>query len=101
MEGDIAPGGKIRLTPTLAPKRIFNLEVKQFEPEKTLVWGDAMGSRTYTLDKKANGTILFCMTEKTGGPLFPLFAKMIPPFDAAFEVFAACLKKEAENIMHT
>lgn len=37
------------------------------------------------------------MKEKIGGPLFPLFAKMIPPFNESFEKFANDLKKEAEK----
>ena len=40
------------------------------------------------------------MTEKIGGPLFPLVAKMIPSFDKSFEQFAIDLKKEAESIMN-
>ena len=56
-----------------------------------------MGSRVYLLEKSANAT-LFTMSEKIGGPLFPLFASMIPPFDQSFERFAADLKKEAETI---
>jgi hypothetical protein len=38
------------------------------------------------------------MTEKIGGPLFPLFAGSIPSFDEVFERYAADLKKEAEAI---
>jgi len=38
------------------------------------------------------------MREKIGGPLFPLFAKMIPPFDDSFDQFAADLKEEAETM---
>lgn len=101
IEGNILAGEKINLTSTLDPKRVFKLKVKEFKPETTLAWGDAMGNRIYTLDKKENGVILFSMTEKIGGPLFPLFAKMIPPFDKSFEQFAADLKKEAESIMNT
>ena len=41
------------------------------------------------------------MSEKIGGPVFPLFAKMIPPFDRSFEQFASDLKKEAEAITKT
>ena len=41
------------------------------------------------------------MVEKIGGPLFPLFANMIPPFDASFEQFAKDLKNEAENNFKT
>jgi uncharacterized protein YndB with AHSA1/START domain len=99
IEGNIALGEKIKLKSTLDPKRTFKLKIKEFEAEKKLVWGDGMGKRTYTLTKNTNGTVTFTMTEKIGGPMFPLFAKMIPPFDASFEQFAADLKKEAETIM--
>ncbi|MCW1970233.1 MAG: SRPBCC domain-containing protein [Anaerolineae bacterium] len=98
IEGKIAQGEKIQLKSKLDPKRTFNLAIKTYEPEKRLVWGDAMGSRTYTLEPQSNGSTLFTMHEKIGGPLFPLFAKMIPPFDASFEQFTADLKREAEAI---
>ena len=101
IEGKIAQGEKISLRSTLDPKRVFKLKVKAVEPSGRLVWGDAMGSRTYTVSKKADGTVTFCMNEKIGGPLFPLFAKMIPPFDRSFEQFAADLKQEAETIMNS
>jgi hypothetical protein len=41
------------------------------------------------------------MTERVGGPLFPLFAGMIPSFDESFDRFTADLKKEAEKIQGT
>jgi len=100
IDGTIAPGKGIALVSTLAPKRTFKLKVKEFLPETTLVWGDAMGKRRYTLTKNTGGNTLFAMTEKIGGPLFPLFAKMIPSFDKAFEQFAGDLKKEAESILN-
>jgi uncharacterized protein YndB with AHSA1/START domain len=100
LEGTIALGEKIQLRSILDPKRVFKLKVKGWEPEKKLVWGDGMGNRLYTLTQNQQGT-LFTMHEKIGGPLFPLFAKMIPPFDAVFEQFAGDLKKEAESIMQT
>jgi hypothetical protein len=74
------------------------LTVRDFEPPTRLVWGDAMGKRTYRITAHPGGTVTFSMHEKIGGPLFPLFAKMIPPFDAAFDQFAADLKKKAEAI---
>lgn len=100
IEGNIAPGEKINLKSTPDPKRTFKLKVKEFQPETKLVWGDAMGNRVYRLDKTDNNSVLFSMTEKIGGPLFPLFAKMIPSFDKSFEQFAADLKKEAESIVN-
>lgn len=101
IDGNIAPGETIKLKSTLDPKRIFKLKVKEFELEKKLVWGDAMGSRVYTITKTGIDAVNFYMTEKIGGPLFPLFAGMIRSFDASFDQFTACLKAEAELIQNT
>ena len=98
IEGKIALGEKIQLKSYLDPKRVFKLSVKEVEADKRLVWGDAMGKRVYSLTSNGNGQTNFSMSEKIGGPVFPLFAKMIPSFDESFEKFAADLKKEAETI---
>lgn len=101
IEGNIAPKGKIKLKSTLDPKRVFKLQVKDYVPDERLIWGDAMGNRVFTL--KANGPqrTQFTMTEKIGGPFFPLFSGMIPSFDESFEAYARDLKKEAEIISKT
>lgn len=96
IEGEIAPGQRIRLKSTLAPTRTFSLKVKEVRTLERLVWGDAMGTRTYSLHAKGGDTTAFTMDERIGGPLFPLFARMIPSFDQSFEQFAADLKKAAE-----
>lgn len=101
IEGDVAKGEKIKLKSALDPKRTFKLKVKEFELGKRLVWGDAMGKRIYILKTIGNELTNFMMTEKIGGPIFPLFAKMIPPFDKSFEKFANDLKKEAELIQNS
>lgn len=101
IDGNITKGGKIQLKSVLDPKRVFKLSVKEFEADSQLVWGDAMGKRIYTLKSIGNGLTNFTMNEKIGGPVFPLFAKMIPPFDKSFEQFASDLKKEAEAIAKT
>ena len=98
MKGEIREGGSVELKSTLDGKRTFKLKVKEFVPEKRLVWGDALGSRVYTLTRGDEGSTHFSMTEKIGGPLFPLFAGSIPSFDETFERYAADLKKEAETI---
>ena len=98
IEGEIKPGGKIVLKSKLDPKRSFKLKVLEFEASKKLVWGDAMGKRIYTLTDSGNGTTNFSMSEKIGGPIFPLFAKYIPPFDESFDQFANDLKKESETL---
>ncbi|HTF04926.1 MAG TPA: SRPBCC domain-containing protein, partial [Bacteroidia bacterium] len=81
IEGTIALGETIRLKSTLDAKRTFKLKVKEFEAEKRLVWGDGQGNRVYTISKNANGTVVFSMTEKIGGLMFPLYSGMIPSFD--------------------
>jgi len=99
LKGTIKLGEKIRLKSILDAKRTLKLKVKAFQPETMMVWGDGLGKRTYLLEKKGAQKVIFTMTEKIGGPMFPLFAGKIPPFDEVFEKFAADLKKEAETIM--
>lgn len=101
IDGSITEGGKIQLKSKLDRKRVFKLFVKEFEPERKLVWGDAMGKRIYELKTLSNGLTNFSMNEKIGGPIFPFLAKMIPSFDQSFEQFANDLKKEAEIIAKT
>lgn len=101
LEGTIAKGETIKLKSVLDAKRTFKLKVKEFEPEKRLVWGDGKGNRIYTLTNNANGTVTFTMTEKIGGLMFPMYAKMIPSFDETFEKFVNDLEKEALVIMST
>jgi uncharacterized protein YndB with AHSA1/START domain len=96
IEGRIEAGGAIRLASVLDEKRTFGLKIKVFEPETRMIWGDFNGNRTYTLADDPAG-VRFTMEEKIGGPFFPLFARLIPPFDETFERFAADLKRAAES----
>lgn len=100
ISGKIQNGETIELKSTLDEKRTFKLKIKEFVPNQRLVWGDPMGSRVYSLEKAGKGT-QFTMSEKIGGPLFPLFTGMIPSFDESFDKFAADLKKEAETIQRS
>ena len=97
VEGDIKLGETIRLTSKLDPKRTFKLKVKELVPNQRMVWGDAMGTRWYTLAEQPGGVTRFTMRERIGGPIFPLFARMIPSFDASFEQYAADLKTDVER----
>lgn len=99
LEGTIALGQTIKVKSTLDAKRTFKLRIRELESEKRMVWGGAGGNRIYTLEKYGDG-IIFSMTEKIGGLMFPMYAKMIPSFDESFEQFARDLKKEAETIMN-
>ncbi|NYE95790.1 uncharacterized protein YndB with AHSA1/START domain [Psychromicrobium silvestre] len=97
IEGEILSGSKIKLVSTLDPSRTFSLKVKTFEENSTLAWGDALGTRTYTLTPIAEGGTSVEIVEKIGGPIFPLFASKIPSFDESFTQFAADLKTAAEQ----
>jgi uncharacterized protein YndB with AHSA1/START domain len=95
LDGQIALGSKIKLVSTLVPSRTFSLKVKEFEPNARLTFGDAISTRTYSLSGDADGTRVE-VVERIGGPFFPFFARLIPPFDENFEQFTADLKKAAE-----
>ena len=101
IKGEIKEGETIELKSTLDEKRTFKLKVKEFLPNQRLVWGDAQGNRVYTIDRGSGKSVRFTMSETIGGPLFPLFAKYIPPFDESFERYASDLKKEAEAIQNS
>lgn len=94
--GNIAPNGSVELVSTLDESRTFKLDIKEFVPEKRLVWGDRQGNRVYSIVQNSAESVTFTMSEKIGGFLFPLFSRFIPPFDESFEQYAADLKKEAE-----
>ena len=96
VDGTIAAGERIALVSALDPKRTFKLRVTAFTPPRNLAWGDAMGTRTFDITPRSTGGVTFRMAERIGGPLFPLFARMIPPFDASFDQFAADLRRAAE-----
>ncbi|KAA9110220.1 SRPBCC domain-containing protein [Microbacterium rhizomatis] len=97
LAGDIQPGGRLQLVSTLDPTRTFTLKVKEFTPGERLAWGDALGTRVYTVAERPGGKTTVTMTEKIGGPVFPLFASKIPSFDESFSAFAADLKAVAER----
>ncbi|OGT59505.1 MAG: polyketide cyclase/dehydrase [Gammaproteobacteria bacterium RIFCSPHIGHO2_12_FULL_63_22] len=97
LSGRIALGERIRLRSSLAPTRTFKLKVKVFEGSSRLCWGDAMGTRVFDLKANARGGTCFTMSETIGGPLFPLFERMIPSFDESFGQFARDLKAAAER----
>lgn len=97
IDGSINADGRIRLKSHLSPDREFKLKIRKFEPERLLVWGNGLGVRTFTIEKISPVRSRFTMTERIGGPVFPLFSRMIPSFDESFERFAADLKTEAEK----
>lgn len=60
IEGTIASGQTIRLAATISPKRVFNLNIIEFDPEKKMVWSDGnalfKGVRTYILSSRPDSS---------------------------------------------
>ena len=97
--GRIALDERIVLRSTLDPKRTFTLRVKEFTPNRRLVWGGSQGERVYEITPNVDSTVTFRMSERIGGVMFPLYAGAIPSFDASFDAFAGDLKREAERVV--
>jgi hypothetical protein len=54
-------------------------------------------ARAYELTASAAATSMFSMREDYTGPLAGLIARSIPDLQPAFDEFAQCLKREAEQ----
>ena len=102
IEGDIAPGAKLKLWSEASPTRAFALKVTAFEPYSRMVWEGGMplklfwGTRTYTLTPQGGGTS-FRMREEFAGPLAGMIGKSIPDLNPSFGKFADALKRHAEG----
>ncbi len=102
LEGRIAPGEKIALVSSVAPRRTFTLTVTEFDPPARMVWSDGMpfglftGRRTCTLEPRPGGC-KFSMREKFTGPLAGLISRFVPDMTDSFATFADSLRTEAEK----
>ncbi len=102
IEGDVAPGGTVRMQVPEAPGRTFKVKVVSFTPNREMVWRDGnpvmfLGVRTYSLAPGANGVTRFQMNEVFSGLMLPMIAGKLPDFGPIFERYASDLKAEAER----
>lgn len=103
VEGNIAPGEKIKVITKLSPNRAFPVKVSEFVTGQKMAWSGGMplglfkGQRTYTLSPQEDGATEFSMREVFSGLLFPLFGGSIPDLTPSFEQFADGLKSWAES----
>lgn len=102
IEGNIALGGTVKMKVPQAPGRVFKVKVKEFNPNKSMLWQDGfapmfMGKRYFTLQPAANGATIFTMSEVFTGLMLPMIAGKLPDFAPIFEQYAADLKKAAEK----
>jgi hypothetical protein len=104
IEGDVTPGGTVRLVAAVNRRRTFALRVTELVPPRRMVWASGMplglfrGVRTYSLVPAVGevGTD-FAMTEEYSGALAGLIGRSIPDLNASFEAFADALKAAAER----
>lgn len=102
IEGQIAPGGKIKLFSKINPGRAFPLKVAIVEPNRIMTWTGGMplglfkGVRTFTLVGTTPSRTAFTMREVFSGPMLGMVAKKMPDLQPAFDQFAAGLKAEVE-----
>lgn len=102
VEGDIAPGEKIKVWSKADPGRTFPVVVTEFAPDRKMTWTGGMpmgllkGVRTFTLTPEA-GETRFRMREEYTGPLLPLIWRSMPDLGPSFRQFADGLKARAEG----
>jgi hypothetical protein len=104
IEGDVTPGGTVRLVAGVNPRRTFTVHVTELVPAQRKVWASGIplglfsGVRTYSLAPVSGdaGTD-FAMTEVYSGPFVGLIGRSIPDLGPSFEAFADALKVAAEG----
>jgi hypothetical protein len=103
-KGTVAVGAKVVVRVKAAPKQAFPVKVVALEPPHKMVWRGGMplrflfkGERTYQLTARTGEEVEFSMEEVFDGLLAGLITKSIPDLQPAFDLFAACLKAEAEK----
>ena len=103
VEGNIAPGERIKVYAKINPDRAFPVKVEELVPGKKMVWRGGMpfglfkGVRTFILADNSNGSVEFRMHEEFSGLLSPLIVRSMPDLTESFEQFAASLKATAER----
>jgi hypothetical protein len=103
VEGDIAPGAKLKVVSKANPGRAFPVKVTELSPGQRMTWSGGMplglfkGVRTFTLTPGSDSTTRFAMREEYTGPLLPLIWRSMPDLGPSFRQFADGLKQRAER----
>ena len=105
IDGNVSPGGTVRLVAAVDPKRTFTVHVTELVPPRRMIWTSGMplglfrGVRTYSLAPAANDAATdFEMNEAYSGPLAGLIGRSIPDLGPSFEAFAEALRVAAESV---
>jgi hypothetical protein len=102
IEGQVAPGAKLKAFTKLSPGRAFPVKVSQLVPNEKMVWTGGMplglfkGERSYTLTPQGDRTRVV-VREVFTGPMLALIAGSLPDMTEAFDKFVQGLKARAEG----
>jgi hypothetical protein len=103
VEGNIEPGGTVKMQVPEAPGRTFKVKVARFVSNQEMVWRSGnpvmfIGVRRYSLTPSPDETATrFELTEVFSGLMLPMIAARLPDFGPIFERYAADLRAEAEK----
>lgn len=103
VDGEIAPGEKVKVVSEVNPGRAFPVKVVEFAPGERMTWSGGMplglfkGVRTFTLSPEGAGSTRFTMREEYTGPLLSLIWRSMPDLGPSFVRFANGLKARAES----
>lgn len=97
LNGDIGPGGRIKLRSKMSPKQTFRLKVSEYQPYEKMVWSSSMGPlfkgvRTFELRSHHTGTH-FRMYEVFSGWLLPLMRNQLPDCEILFGTYIKDLRQ--------
>jgi hypothetical protein len=103
LEGEIAPGARLKVFSAANPGRGFPVKVTELAPPRSMTWTGGMplglfrGVRTFALTPEDGGGTRFTMREEYTGPLLPLIWRSMPDLQPSFDQFARGLKARAER----
>ena len=107
VEGELAPGAKLKVFSWASPGRAFPVKVADLEPGSRMTWRGGMplglfkGVRTYRLEPLGAGETRFEMREQFSGPLLPLISRSMPDLQPSFDQFARGLKRASRRDQQT
>jgi hypothetical protein len=102
LEGNVAPGEKLKVRSEVNPKRSYPVKITRFEPGRAMDWTGGMplglmkGVRTFSLSPE-NGATRFTLREEFTGPMLPLIWRTMPDMQPSFDKFVSGLKARAER----
>ena len=103
VEGELAPGAKLKVFSQTNPGRDFPVTVAELQPNAKMTWRGGLplglfaGVRSYRLEPGGAGETRFELREQFSGPLLPLIARSMPDLQPSFDQFARGLKARVEG----